>query len=625
MRSRDGVQLRASHSEPGVAPARSEVRDGMRIDWDVPIVMDDGVVLRCDVFRPRKDGHYPVILSYGPYAKGLAFQDGYPSAWQRMAAAHPDVTAGSSNKYQNWEVVDPEKWVPHDYACVRVNSRGCGCSPGFIDHFSPRETKDFYDCIEWAAAQPWSNGKVGLNGVSYYGINQWHVATLQPPHLAAMCIWEGAADWYRDMTHHGGILCTFWENWYDMQVRTVQYGAGERGKRSRVHGELVCGPETLPDGKLAGNRCSLGDEIREHPLDDEYHKERSPDWAKVKVPFLSAANWGGQGLHPRGNFEGFVRAASKQKWLEAHGLEHWTHFYTDYGRELQLAFFDHFLHGKSNGWDKRPRVTLQVRHLDRFEERAENEWPLARTKWTRLYLDPANGALQEKQRLGRGQHRLRRDGCRRHVSDRAARGRNGDHGSVRAQALRLLLDQRRRHLCRAAGLLARPRRGRIPGRHRPAHARRSGLAAWLASQARPQAVDALSALSHARQEAAADARRAGRARHRDLADLDRGAGGIPHRPDHPRQGLRVCRRQRRPAVELQERAQGLRPLPAQRSRSTGPPTSSAASRPCISAVVGSRSCFCPSFRREDRAYRPTIAAPAKPGVRNEQRPGSEMP
>jgi uncharacterized protein len=396
MRSRVGVQERVPRVRSGIASVRSEVRDGMRIDWDVPIVMDDGLVLRGDVFRPLKDGRFPVILTYGPYAKGLAFQDGYPSAWQRMAAAHPDVTAGSSNKYQSWEVVDPEKWVPHDYTCVRVDSRGCGCSPGFIDHFSPRETKDFYDCIEWAAEQAWSTGRVGLNGVSYYGINQWHVASLQPPHLAAMCIWEGAADWYRDMTHHGGILCTFWENWYDMQVRTVQYGAGERGRRSRVHGELVCGPETLPDAILAANRCAFGDEIREHPLDDDYHKERSPVWAKVKVPFLSAANWGGQGLHPRGNFEGFVRAASKQKWLEAHGLEHWTHFYTDYGRELQLAFFDHFLHGKDNGWERRPRVMLQVRHLDRFEERMEEQWPLARTKWTKLYLDPASGALQEK-------------------------------------------------------------------------------------------------------------------------------------------------------------------------------------------------------------------------------------
>jgi predicted acyl esterase len=358
--------------------------------------MDDGLVLRADVFRPQAEGRYPVILSYGPYAKGLAFQDGYPSAWQRMADLNPDVTAGSSNLYQSWEVVDPEKWVPHDYACVRVDSRGCGCSPGYIDHFSPRETKDFYDCIEWAAAQPWSSGKVGLNGISYYAINQWHVASLQPPHLAAMCIWEGAADWYRDMSHHGGILCTFWENWYDMQVKTVQYGAGERGKRSRVHGELVCGPEFLPDQELAKNRSDFGAEIFAHPLDDAYHKARSPNWSKVKTPFLSAANWGGQGLHPRGNFEGFMRAASKQKWLEAHGIEHWTHFYTDYGRDLQLRFFDYFLHGKKNGWDKQPPVQLQVRHIDRFMGRSESQWPLKRTQWTKLYLDPAGRLAANK-------------------------------------------------------------------------------------------------------------------------------------------------------------------------------------------------------------------------------------
>lgn len=373
----------------------SETRDGMRIDFDVPITMDDGLSLRADVFRPAKDGRYPVLLTYGPYAKGLAFQDGYPSAWQRMVAQHPDVEADSSNLYQNWEVVDPEKWVPHDYICVRIDSRGCGCSPGFIDHFSPRETMDFSLCIEWAGVQHWSNGKVGLNGVSYYGINQWHVASLQPPHLAAMCIWEGAADWYRDMTHHGGILSTFWANWYDMQVKTVQHGAGERGGRSTVHGQLVCGPLTLSDEELQANRCEFGSEIRAHPLDDAYHKARSPDWSKVTVPFLSAANWGGQGLHPRGNFEGFVRAASKQKWLEAHGLEHWTHFYTDYGRALQRRFFDYFLHGKANGWDKAPRVLLQVRHVDRFTERAENEWPIKRTRWTKLYLK-ADGALAAK-------------------------------------------------------------------------------------------------------------------------------------------------------------------------------------------------------------------------------------
>jgi predicted acyl esterase len=366
----------------------------MQIDWDLGIRMDDGVVLRADVFRPARPGRYPVLLSYGPYAKGLAFQDGYPSAWQKMVADHPDVPHGSSNLYQNWEVVDPEKWVPDGYVCVRVDSRGCGRSPGFVDHFSPRETRDFHDCIEWAAVQPWSSGKVGLSGVSYFGINQWQVAGLQPPHLAAMCIWEGAADWYRDMTHHGGILSTFWANWYDMQVKTVQYGLGERGPRNRANPQLpVCGDETLSDAQLAANRCSFGDDILAHPLDDAYHRERSAQWDRITVPFLSAGNWGGQGLHLRGNTEAFLRAASRHKWLEMHGLEHWTHFYTDYGLAIQKRFFGQFLKGERTGWEDEPPVRLQVRHPDRFEERCEREWPIARTRWTKLYLEPLDQAL----------------------------------------------------------------------------------------------------------------------------------------------------------------------------------------------------------------------------------------
>lgn len=372
----------------------TEIRDGMRIDWDVPIEMDDGTVLRADVFRPLEEGRYPVLLTYGPYAKGLAFQEGYPSAWQRMAEQHPDVTAGSTNKYQNWEVVDPEKWVPDGYVCVRVDSRGCGRSPGYVQHFSPRETQDFKQCIEWAGVQPWSNGRVGLNGVSYYGINQWQVASLQPRHLAAMCIWEGAADWYRDMTHHGGILSTFWANWYDMQVKTVQHGLGERGPRSRVTGDLVCGPPTMDEEQLKANRCEFGSEILAHPLDGAYYRERSPKWERIRVPLLSAANWGGQGLHSRGNFEGYMRAASAQKWLEVHGLEHWTEFYTDYGVALQKRFFGHFLKGEDNGWDTEPPVRLQVRHHDRYRERTESAWPLPSTRWQKLYLTGA-GELAE--------------------------------------------------------------------------------------------------------------------------------------------------------------------------------------------------------------------------------------
>ncbi len=381
---------------------KSELRDGMRIDWDVPIPMDDGLVLRADIYHPPTEGKYPVILSYGPYAKGLAFQEGYPDQWQRMAAQHPDVTEGSTNKYQNWEVADPEKWVPDGYVCVRVDSRGCGRSPGYVDPFSPRETRDFYLCIEWAGTQPWSNGKVGLLGISYYAINQWHVASLQPPHLTAMIPWEGAADWYRDMTYHGGILCVFFGNWFKKQVMTVQYGLGKRGYINPNTGELASGPETLTDEVLTRNRTDLAASIKEHPLDDRYHRDRSQKWSKITVPFLSSANWGGQGLHPRGNFEGFTQAASKEKWLEVHGLEHWTEFYTRYGITLQKRFFDYFLKGIDNGWKNQPRVQLQVRKTDGFVERTENEWPLARTRWTRFYLDPVKRTLSQKPVKGKG-------------------------------------------------------------------------------------------------------------------------------------------------------------------------------------------------------------------------------
>ena len=372
---------------------KSEIKDGMRIEWDVPIPMDDGLVLQADVYRPIQAGKYPVVLSYGPYAKGLSFQEGYLDQWQRMAAQHPDVTEGSTNKYQSWEVVDPEKWVPDGYVCVRVDSRGCGCSPGYVDPFSPRETRDFFLCIEWAGTQPWSNGKVGLLGISYYAINQWHVASLRPPHLAAMIPWEGAADWYRDMTYHGGIRCVFFGNWFKKQVMTVQYGLGKKGYVNPNTGEFASGPETLSEEELARNRTDLEAEIRKHPLDDRHHRDRSAVWSQITVPFLSSANWGGQGLHPRGNFEGFTQAASQQKWLEVHGLEHWTEFYTRYGVTLQKRFFDHFLKGMENDWRDQPRVQLQIRKVVGFEQRAEKEWPLARTRWTRFYLIPSNRSL----------------------------------------------------------------------------------------------------------------------------------------------------------------------------------------------------------------------------------------
>lgn len=370
-----------------------ELRDNMLVEWDVPITMSDGNVLRADVFRPVAAGTYPVLLSHGPYGKGLAFQEGYATAWNIMAEQKPEVLAGSSNKYQNWEVADPEKWVPHGYVCVRVDSRGAGRSPGMMDFFSERESADFLECIEWAGTQPWSSGKVGLHGISYYANNQWRAAASRPRHLAAIMAWEGYNDRYREGTRHGGILNTFSRDWMTMQVKRVQHGLGTGGARSAVTGELVSGPETLPENELTRNRVDFYKELQARDLCDEYYRARTPRLEDIEVPLLSAGNWGGQGLHLRGNVEGYLRAGSHQKWLELHGGAHWVEYYTDYGLDLQRRFLDHFLKGEDNGWDRQPAVLLQVRHVDRFVQRHEAAWPISRTDWQRFYLDPTGMKL----------------------------------------------------------------------------------------------------------------------------------------------------------------------------------------------------------------------------------------
>ena len=366
-----------------------EIRDGMRIEWDVPIEMDDGVVLRADVYRPIDGPPAPVLLTYGPYGKGLRFSDHHPMQWERLITAHPEVLRGSSGKYQAWETPDPEKWVSFGYACVRVDSRGAGRSPGYIDPHSPREIRDTARCIEWAGTRPWSNGKVGINGISYYADNAWLVASMEtpPPQLAAICAWEGSTDHYRESMRHGGIRTTFIKNWWAARILPIQHGYGDRGYRSPHTGEWAAGPETLTDAELAANRADVVHDHGSHELEDEWTRSRSAVFENIKLPFLSAANWGGAALHLRGNIEGFVRAASDQKWLAVHGREHWTHFYTDYGLDLQRRFFDCFLKGDASAWADQPRVLLNVRRPGEvFELRGEDDWPIPDTQWTRRYL-----------------------------------------------------------------------------------------------------------------------------------------------------------------------------------------------------------------------------------------------
>jgi predicted acyl esterase len=226
-------------------------------------------------------------------------------------------------------------------------------------------------------------------------MNQWQAGALDPPHLAALCIWEGASDYYRELARHGGILSDFLASWHPRQVASVQHGLGERGARSAVTGELVAGPVTLSEAQLAQNCADIPGEAKRRRLVDDYYLARTPAFANISAPLLSAGNWGGMGLHTRGNFEGWLRAGSREKWLELHGDTHFTHFYSRCGEKLQKRFFGHFLKGEDTGWKNQPRVLLNIRHPgEKFELRTEHEWPLARTRWTKYFLDPERMALR---------------------------------------------------------------------------------------------------------------------------------------------------------------------------------------------------------------------------------------
>ena len=372
-----------------------EIREGVLFEKNVPIPTDDGALMMSNLFRPGAAGRYPALLSMSIYGKDIHTRDFNPEVWEEMVAHISGLCERSSCEYHAWETPDPEVWVPDGYVVIRVDARGSGKSPGKLDPFTPREIRDLYDAIEWTAAQPWSNGKVGLAGISYYAMVQWGVAALRPPHLAAIAPWEGAHEAYRDVLRHGGILSNvFPTQWAKRQLIPIQHGNAGSEFRDMDDGGPVGGPKALTDEELERNRVDMLAEALKRPLDGPYYRERTARLEDIEVPLLSGANWGGFGLHSRGNFNGFREAGSSQKWLEVHMGDHIAPFYEEEGRALQKQFYDHFLKGEDNGWERRPPVLLSIRHADgTTSRREENEWPLARTEWRKLYLDAASGAL----------------------------------------------------------------------------------------------------------------------------------------------------------------------------------------------------------------------------------------
>ncbi|MEX0901410.1 MAG: CocE/NonD family hydrolase [Pseudohongiellaceae bacterium] len=375
-------------------PLSDDVALEMVVETDVEVPVG-ALSLRANVFRPDPPGKYPVIMSMSSYGKDLGLADSEPEAWQALLDAVPDVCQESSCEWFVTETVDPERWVPDGYVVVRVDARGTGKSPGVLDAFSEQEIDDYVRAIEWTGTQDWSNGRVGLVGVSYYAMNQWLVAARQPEHLAAIIPWEGASDFYRGNSHHGGIPSNVYPDpWWEEQVLTVQHGNCASPFTDLDDGEPIGGQDCFTESELAANRVDLPDELRARPLNGAWYDARSPDLASIEVPVLSAGNWGGLGLHLRGSVGGYVGAGSEEKWLAMHTGDNVPAFYEQRALELQRQFFDFYLKGDDNGWDERPPLLLDIRHADgTVTEREEQGWPIPDTVWTRYSLHAADDSM----------------------------------------------------------------------------------------------------------------------------------------------------------------------------------------------------------------------------------------
>ncbi len=368
----------------------------LALDKDVPVPMRDGAILRANVFRPQAEGCFPVLMTFGPYGKDVHLSQFMPAAWERIQKHHPEILAASSCKYLVFETPDPEVWVPHGYIIVKVDSRGAGKSPGRLDINSPAEFRDFYDAIEWAGTQPWSNGKIGLLGISYYAAGQWSVAALRPRHLAALLPWQGTFDFFRDRTRQDGIFSSgFVKRWWANSVLRNQYGNPDTPFVDIVTGQRNTGPEALTPDQLQGNREDYVANVLAHPTLDDWYRQRIPDLARIDLPALVVANWGGLGLHLRGTIAGFLEIASREKWLKVQTGSYFITFLAPENVAMQRRFFDRYLKGVDNGWEKEARVTVAVRAFDGTVHRTitTSQWPLPRTQWTRLYLDPATNSL----------------------------------------------------------------------------------------------------------------------------------------------------------------------------------------------------------------------------------------
>lgn len=349
----------------GIAKPRVTVTEppaDIVIDRDAEVRVRDGTVLRVNVYRPPGDNRHPVILSIHPYGKDkLPARRGtrWTYSFQYRILRQPASVTFSA--LTGWEAPDPVWWVAQGFAVVNADLRGCGHSEGTAKLLSQQESEDTYDVVQWAAAQPWSDGRVAMLGVSYLAMSQYGPAGLHPPALKAICPWEGFTDAYRDVAFPGGIREKGFMRIWMLSLRRI----------TRMAYDLTRMQDT-------------------QPLRDEFWRSLVPDLPAIQVPMLVCGSFSDHNLHSRGSMRAFTHAASTHARLYTHRGGKWATFYSEPARAEQLAFIRAALDGSSDGRS----VRLEVRE-DRdsiVAVREEAEWPLARTRWRPLYLS-APGVL----------------------------------------------------------------------------------------------------------------------------------------------------------------------------------------------------------------------------------------
>jgi len=307
---------------------------------DVAVKMRDGITMYTDVFRPTSNETVPGIIGWGPYGKQIGGQ------WLQDVPGRAGVPLNRVSEFQKFESPDPGYWVCKGYTILNPDSRGAYWSEGNITYWGRQLAEDGYDFVEWAAKQPWSNGKLTFSGNSYLAISQWFIAAENPPHLAAIAPWEGFYDSYREASRRGGIA----QPAFGEEI--LQSFAGKNFMEDHVRMQL------------------------DNDLMNPYWEDKIAKLEKINVPAYIVASYTSP-IHTHGSFEGFRQINTKDKWLRVHNSGEWPDYYEPGNVEDLRKFYDHFLKGIDNGWEKTPRVRYSILNPGGKDEvnRETTSWP----------------------------------------------------------------------------------------------------------------------------------------------------------------------------------------------------------------------------------------------------------